>query len=135
MANSDRQDVLFTEDIYDALKDLVRALGGTKAVGAMFRGPSVPADAAGDWLKDCLNPKNRHTLDPAQVLWLIREGKKVGCHSAINFICDDAGYTRPSPLEPRDEVAELQRRFIEAVHESKRIADRIERLGAMRSVA
>lgn len=128
------QDVLFTEDIYDALKDVVRVLGGNKAVGIALR-PELTADNAGDWLKDCLNPKNRHTLDPQQMMWILREGRKAGCHSAINYICDDAGYIRPTPLEPSDEMAELQRRYIDSVREQKRIAERLERLGNVRAVA
>lgn len=132
-ANLD-QETLFSEDIYDALKDVVRALGGTKTVGKCMR-PELATDAAGDWLKDCLNPKNRHTLDPLQVLWVIREGRKVGCHSAINFICDDASYARPLPIEPLDEAAELTRRAENMTRELGSIVKRLERLGAVRAVA
>lgn len=127
------QERLFSESIYDALKDVVRALGGNKTVGVKLR-PELTATAAGDWLKDCLNPEDRHRLDPEQMLWILREGRKVGCHSAIHYLCDDAGYAHATPVDPLDEAAELQRRFIEAVRESKRIADRLDRLG-MRAVA
>lgn len=128
------QPALFSEDFTDALRDVVRALGGMKEVGSRLR-PEIAADDAGGWLKDCLNPKRRERLNPDQVMWLIREGKKVGCHSIIHYISDDAGYTRPSPLEPKDEVAELQRQFIEYAKGQKAIADRLERLFGMRIVA
>ena len=121
------QPQLWTEDINDALRDVVRALGGPKSAGSKLR-PEIPADDAGKWLKDCLNPERRERLTPEQVLWLIREGRKVGCHSAINFIADDAGYSRPSPVEPQDQLAELQKQFIESTRQQKSIAERMERL-------
>lgn len=128
------QPTLFTEDLTDALKDAVRALGGMKDVGHRLR-PEIAADDAGAWLKDCLNPKRRERLNPDQVLWLIREGKKAGCHSIMHYIADEAGYTRPSPLEPRDELAELQKAFIESTKQQRAIADRLERMFGMRIVA
>lgn len=124
------QNTLFSEDFNDALKDVVRALGGTKAVGVRLR-PEMAADAAGAWLKDCLNPTRRERLDPEQVLWILREGRKAGCHSAMNFIADETGYVRPAPLEPQDEAAQLQRAFIESVQQQKLIASRLERLGVL----
>lgn len=122
------QESLFSEDFNDALKDAIRALGGTKAVGVKLR-PEMPADAAGAWLKDCLNPTRRERLAPEQVLWILRESRKVGCHSAMNFLCDEAGYVRAAPLEPQDEAAQLQRQFIDAVQALRKITDRGERLG------
>lgn len=122
------QAALFSEDFNDALKDAIRALGGTKEVGKGLR-PEMAADAAGAWLKDCLNPTRRERLSPEQVLWILRESRKVGCHSAMNFLADEAGYVRPAPLEPQDEAAQLQRAFIESVQQQRRIAERLERLG------
>ena len=122
------QTSLFSEDIHDALKDVVRALGGMKEAGSRLR-PELPAIEAGNWLKDCLNPARRERLNPEQVLWLLREGRKIGCHSAMNFIADEAGYQRPAALEPQDEAAQLQRQFIDAVQALKRITDRGDRLG------
>jgi hypothetical protein len=122
------QNALFSEDFNDALRDAIRALGGAKEVGLKLR-PEMAADAAGGWLKDCLNPTRRERLNPEQVLWILRESRKAGCHSAMNFLCDEAGYARPTPLEPQDEAAHLQRLFIESVQQQKLIASRLERLG------
>lgn len=121
------QDTLFTEDIYDALKDAVRALGGNKEVGVRLR-PELASNNAGDWLKDCLNPKNRHVLDPQQIMWIIREAKAIGCHSIVHFICDDAGYARTTPIEPIDEAAELLRRGEALGRELSVTVKRLERL-------
>jgi hypothetical protein len=122
------QPKLFSEDIYDALGDVVRALGGTKAVGKLLRGDAMPADEAGRWVKDCLNPNRRERFDPDQVLFLLKKGKGIGCHSAMHFLCDEAGYARPAPLDPKDELAQLQRQFIDAVHGVQAMGERLERL-------
>lgn len=121
------QAALFAEDVNDALKDVVRALGGLKEVGRRLR-PELAADAAGTWLKDCLNPMRRERLDPEQFIWLLREGCKVGCHSAMHFICDETSYARATPLEPKDEAAELQRQVLAATKSLETIAKRLERL-------
>lgn len=121
------QDRLFTEDVNDAMRDVVRALGGNKDVGRKLR-PELTPEAAGGWLKDCLNPARRERLDPEQVMWLLREGRRVGCHSLMWFMCDDAAYARPPALEPQDEAAQLKRDYIESVRVQKRIAERLERL-------
>lgn len=126
------QSALFSEDIHDALKDVIRALGGTKSVGAQLR-PELTAEAAGAWLKDCLNPERRERLDPEQVLWLLRKGKDIGCHSAMNFICDEAGYSRPAPLDPHDEAAELNRQMLRGMRELRALVDRVERLQNVRA--
>lgn len=131
MLREPAQDALFVEDINDALRDAVRALGGTKEVGRQLR-PDLTADAAGAWLKDCLNPTRRERLDPGQVLWLIREGRRIGCHSVLWFICDDAGYVRPPAIEPKDEAAELQRQAIAAVKLLERLGPKLERILALK---
>jgi hypothetical protein len=122
------QNALFSEDIHDALADVVRALGGSKAVGGALR-PDLPAMQAARWVLDCLNRDRREKFDPDQILWLLREGRKAGCHSAMNFLCDEAGYVRPSPMEPQDEAAQLMRQYVEAVQTLKRLSDKGERLG------
>lgn len=122
------QNTLFSEDINDALRDVVRALGGTKEVGHRLR-PELAPPEAGSWLKDCLNPSRRERLNPEQVMWLLREARKVGCHTAMHFVCDEAGYARAAALEPQDEATKLQRDFIDAVAMLKKITDRGERLG------
>lgn len=121
-----KTDQLFSEDIYDALGDLVRALGGTKVVGSQMR-PEKPADDAGKWVKDCLNRQRPERFDPEQVLWLLRKGREVGCHSALNYLCDEAGYQRAAPREPEDERAALIRQYIESVKYQRQLVERIER--------
>jgi hypothetical protein len=127
MIDNNKQEPLFIETINEALREAVKALGGAKEVGKKLR-PEKMADEAGRWLLDCLNPERRERLDPDQVMWILREARKVGCHVAMNFICDDAGYSKPLPLEPEDEKAQLQREFIESTKALARMAQRIEQL-------
>lgn len=134
MNQQTNQNALFSEDIHDALKDVIRALGGTKSVGAQLR-PELTAEAAGAWLKDCLNSERRERLDPEQVLWILRKGKECGCHSAMHFICDEAGYARPAPIDPKDEAAELNRQILRGMRELRAGLDRLERIQGVKAVA
>jgi len=122
----DQQRLIF-DDILDALGEVVRTLGGAKAVGAAMR-PELPLDQAAGWVRDCLNANRRERFDPAQVLWILRKGREAQCHAAMHFIADEAGYARPAPLDPQDELAQLQRKFIDAAADVRAIGDRIERL-------
>lgn len=120
------QPALFHESIHDALRELVSALGGTKAVGARMR-PELPADHAGRWLSDCLNEARREHLTPAQVVWLLREGRASGHHGAMRWLAVESGYSEPVAIEPEDERSRLQREYIEAAKAMARLADKIER--------
>jgi hypothetical protein len=120
------QPALFHESISGALRELVSALGGTKAVGARMR-PELPADHAGRWLNDCLNESRREHLTPEHLLWLLAEGRRTGLHGAMGWITSEVGYSIPEPIEPEDQRAQLQREYIEAARSMARLADRIER--------
>lgn len=108
------------ESLYDALHACVRALGGAKGVGLRMR-PEKGMDAAQGWLLDCLNPHRAEKLDPEQVLWLLRESRRVGCHEAMEFIAGEAGYATPAPITRETEQATLQREFIAAVAKQERL--------------
>lgn len=128
------QPALFHESINDALRELVQALGGTKAVGARMR-PELPADHAGRWLNDCLNMERREHLTPEQVVWLMASGRQIGAHGAINWLAGECGYSTPAPVEPEDERARLQREYIEAVRTMQHLTERIERTSSPRLAA
>ncbi len=83
-------------------------------------------------LADCLNEHRAERLSPDHVLMLARMGKDHGCHAILHYQCQELGYTVPTPVEPRDEAAELQRQYIEATRALLKMSERIERL---RSVA
>lgn len=118
---------LIHESLHDALREVVQALGGTKNVGSMMR-TDRSADELGRWVADCLNQERREKFDPDQVAWLLREGRNIGCHSAMNYLARATGYA-VTPIEPQDEKAELQRQFIEATRLLGKMATRIEQIG------
>lgn len=123
------QPVLFVTDIYDALGDIVRALGGPKAVGEVLK-PHKPIDEAAGWVKDCLNRTRREKFSPDQVLWLMARGREAGCHSAITFICEQCGYEIPAPKEPETELAKLLREYITLEGKRQVMQPKIEELRA-----
>lgn len=128
------QEALFYETINDALDAVVKACGGAKSVACRMWPDKTP-DAAHRLLLACLNEGRDEKLGPSQVLFILKLGRERGFHGAINFLAREAGYADPQPLEPEDERARLQREFIEAQKALQSLADRMERVGLIRSAA
>lgn len=126
------QDALFYDSLADALRAVVQALGGTKAAGCRLWPEKTP-EAAHRTLLDCLNDARPEKLSPEQVLWLLAEARRVGCHAAMNYLARNSGYADPQPIEPEDERARLQREFIEAQKAMAQLAGRMERAGMLRA--
>jgi hypothetical protein len=122
------QPSLFHEDIWQALRDCISALGGSKKVGTLLR-PEVDAQTAGRWLLDCLNTERKEKLCIEQVLFILREARKAGCHVGMNYINQDAGYAPPTPIEPEDQRAALMREFNEGVRSLEVLSRRMQKLG------
>lgn len=124
----------FYEDINDALRDVVRQLGGNKKVGPKLW-PELLEEQAGNRLRDCLNPDRREKLSPEQVLLLMRLAREAGVHAAMSYLAFSAGYEPPRPVDPGDQEAELQRTFIDAVERLEGIKTQLQRVQQMRRVA
>lgn len=123
------QPELIHESAIDALRDAVKALGGAKVVGHLLR-PTKTLDDAKNWCNDCLNPDRREKFDLDDVIAILRRSREAGFHGAMAYIAMECGYTAPTPVEPADENAKLQRAFIAAVEEQKKILAKFERLNA-----
>lgn len=119
------QTELFHEDFYEALRGLVSALGGAKFVGTRLFA-DLPPDAAARRLFDCLNIDRPQNFTPTQVLMLLKMGRETAQHGAMNFLAEECGYARPSPVEPDTIRAELQRQFNAKVTELGLLAKRLE---------
>lgn len=128
------QSRLFITDIYDALGDLVRAAGGPKEVGAALYPKKQPDDAAG-YVKDCLNRARRETFDAEEILWLLRRGRELGCHEPLKWICTNAGYTTPEPLETETELTRLLREYVELEGRRNTLQPKIEEARAKLKLA
>jgi hypothetical protein len=96
------------DSVEDALKAAVMAMGGFKEVGRRMR-PDF--NHAAEWLRKCLSDDRRERLDPGQVMWLLREAKLQGFHSAFDYIAGDAGY-RAAPIDAQAQLKTLQ----ESIH-------------------
>ena len=117
----------------DALVAAVKALGGSKVVGALLWPEKAP-DAAQRLLLDCMNDDRPAHLTPDHVRLILRLARQRGHHDAVAWLLADLGYAPPQPVEPRDEVAELQRQFIEASRAMQQLAGRVERLNTAPAV-
>ncbi len=125
---------LFHETIYKALDTCVQALGGSQKVGCALWGESALPEEQGRKLDHCLgNHAQKLSLD--EFLVILRKAHDVGCHAGTNFICRNAGYSDPQPLNIEDEIAELQKTYIESVKTQRHLTKRLERLLGVRSVA
>lgn len=123
------QQKLFEESLESAIKTDIAALGGAKVVGCrLWPEMDDRPDAAAIKLANCLNVDRKEKLDPKQVLWIKREAKKVGSFATVFYEMDDIGMSRPTPIEPEDEKAKLQREFITATQHMDQIMKRMERI-------
>lgn len=103
------QDELFHEDWRDALRHLVKALGGYETVGADLY-PTKTRKAAGNWLSDCLNPERPAKLDLEDIEALIRMGRDEGIHCAMYQLADATSYQRPKAAAPKSPLTILYER-------------------------
>jgi hypothetical protein len=95
------------DDIYEALRAVVKALGGAAAVGKRLW-PTKPIKTAEGALLDCLNRNRSAKLDPEEVLHLAKWGREAGCHALNDFFNDDTGYERSKPVVLTEQLARLQ---------------------------
>lgn len=127
------QTPLFFDDIDEVLRHLVAVLGGPKKVGPLLRGDELPVDRLAQWVSDCLNQDRPAQFHPHQIMVMLRAARQAGDHTAMNWMAGEIGY-QALPVEPEDEAAELQRRFIETGKMMAKMAQRIEALHARSSV-
>ena len=125
------QESLFFEDVNDALRECVRALGGAKVVGAQLW-PEKTVEQAQQALLACLNSDRKERLTPEQLMMVLRLARAKGVHGPKQWIDGELGYQPSQPVEPADEIAELQREFIGATHRMERLAERLQGLGLLR---
>ena len=115
---------MFVEDLNDAIRDTVKALGGWKRVGYDLQ-PEKGVEGAGRWLSDCCNPDRREKLSPEQLAYIRKRARQHGVHILAAFEAREAGYAPPVPLEPESERAALMREFVLMGREMKDLAGRL----------
>ncbi len=131
------QESLFHERIEDAALAVIEKCGGRKKFAAEMW-PDKGIGDAHNLLNACLNPEKREHFTPDQLMYVMRRGKAIGCHALTTYLARQAGYADPTPVDPKDEAAELMRQFNETGRAMARMVERIERLAPvanLRSVA
>jgi hypothetical protein len=121
------------ESVNDAMQAAVTALGGYKKVGPILR-PELPIDQAAGWLRDCLNPGRREKLAPEQVMLILRKARDAGYHAAMAFVAFDTGY-KATPVDPENQIEQLQERFCDSVQTLSQMAVKLERMQRVRVAA
>lgn len=133
---SNTQEELFHEDWRDALRHLVKAIGGVETVGANLF-PNKTRKAAGTWLSDCLNPERPAKLDLEDIEALLHLGRERGVHCGIHILCDHVGYTRPqqaAPKSPKTLLLEKQAALAAQAAHVQREIDRLDAAAALKAV-
>lgn len=126
------------DSINTVLIEAVKALGGSKIVAAKLW-PEKMVDAAQRHLLACLNEDKPERLSPDHLMLVLRMARDKGHHNAFAHLCALLGYSEPQPINPKDELTELLREYMESKKSDDRKAERIERaiasMGQLRSVA
>ena len=120
------QNELFHDDIYSALNAAIEALGGYKQVAGWLFINKPPATAYAH-LKNCMRDDKPEKLNPHELILIMQRARENGVHDVMHYLADATNYQRPLTLEPRDELAELQRQFISTAKIMERLGQRIER--------
>lgn len=102
------------DDLNEALKGAIKALGGFKSVGQLLWPEIEKGETAAQKLRDCVNPDRRERLTPEQFVMILRLARDKGFHATMDYIAHQLGY-KATPIQPADADAELQRSFIDAV--------------------
>lgn len=108
------QNKLWHEYAEDALADLVKALGGPKAVGHKLM-PDLALDDARRQVDAWCDRSRKEKPSLSQIMWILEQGRRADCHVLMHFLADRTGYETPEPINPKDVDAMLQRAFIDAV--------------------
>lgn len=119
------QSHLFHERIEDAISAVIDRCGGRKAFACELYPDKPPRDAH-NLLDACLNPERREKLAPSQLLFVMKRGRSSDCHDLALFLMRESGYSDPLPVDPEDEVAKMQREFIDATRRLTSLAAKIE---------
>lgn len=122
---------LVHEDAIEVVRSIVQALGGAKVVGPRLFPQKAP-DSAARYLLDCLNPNRDHDVGIEGFLTLMRWARDAGIHFGITWVCDSLGYTRPQPIEPEDQAADILRRVDQVRGELASLLKQLERLPRVR---
>ncbi len=91
--------------------------------------PEKSMEEARKSLLNPLNSEHSNKLSPEQIDLLFELENKENCHVVMKYLGDRFSY-KFIPIEPKDELAELQKNYIDAAKSIRSISERIERVQA-----
>ncbi len=121
------QEKLFYEDEFEALAMTISNSDKSFKEVANHMFPNLKPDAAYAKLKAWLSPTGDGHPSLGHVIAICRF---CGRFDALFFACDELHHERPPRIEPEDEVARLQREYVEATKALVKMATRIEQIQA-----
>lgn len=128
-----QQESLFYEDVYDALKAMVQACGGTKNVACRLW-PHKPIVEAQRELLDALNRDRPRKLDPEELFAVMKYAREAGFHAGKHWIDLDLGYQPTAPSDPKIERDRLADELARAADTFKNLQRAVERMATLRSI-
>jgi hypothetical protein len=120
---------LIHESIEDAVREVARACGGTKALSQHLFCPAQSAQSAHTRFLDCLNEDRPAKFSPSELVALGRIGREQGCDAVARYLCAEMGYQQPVPLNANEIADELRSRIADGLNFIKANMGRLERLG------
>lgn len=115
------------ESINDALIACVRACGGSKVVGVAIW-PAKGVEAAQRHLLACLNPERNEKLGPEEMVMILRMARDRGFHDGMQHLSHALSYAEPVPIEPKDELSDLLRQYLQSREQDQSRNERLQRL-------
>lgn len=110
----------------DALSHACTLIGRKRVAKALW--PEFSVEPAQRRLDHCFDPDRREKLSLEQVELILRMARDADVHVPMNYLTDSLSYERTRPVSPESETERLQRAFIDAVRDSKRIAAQLEKM-------
>ena len=122
----DQQD-LWHDNLEDAVRAVVEYIGGPKKVSAALWGGKDPSDGARH-LNRCLDVDRNEKLSFGELMWILREGSRKGCHTAMAFIANFCQYEEPKPVTKEQQAATLRQEVLSMGKQLQSALDKLERL-------
>lgn len=115
------------ESMNEALIACVKASGGSKVVGTSMW-PDMAPDHAQRKMLNALDESRPEKLSPSQVMHILKLARARGYHDGIAHVLEALSYAPTTPIEPKDEAADLMRQVIES---QRILAFQMERLTSL----
>lgn len=116
-----------TDSEDDVWESVIIQVGGYKNV-AMWLWPHLKQETAYARLKNCFREDKDERLAWDDRKRILRRARELGCHDAMNRLCDDLLYERTNPASKERLLGELKEKTAVTVDRLRALIERMERL-------